>query len=76
MGKEAEVDAICDAEGNETLVHSTTVFSSYIGTNKDMSKVYFTGREDDAAFDQQFFLDNITYIRTTDTSVIPEIPAE
>jgi hypothetical protein len=67
---------VCDAEGNETLVHSTTVFSSYIGTNKDMSKVYFTGREDDAAFDQQFFLDNITYVRTTDTSVIPEIPAE
>jgi hypothetical protein len=64
-----------DAEGNETLALATSCYTSYVATNKDMSKVYFTGREDDAAFDQQFFLDNITYIRTTDTSVIPEIPA-
>ena len=65
-----------DAEGNEVLLYNTSLYTSYVATNKDVSKVYFTGREGNNAFDQQYFLDNITYVRTTDASVIPEVPEE
>ena len=63
-----------DEEGNENLLFTTTKFSSSMGTNKDMSKMFLTGREGTGAFDQQYFLDNITYVRTADTSVIPVVP--
>ena len=67
---------VVDAEGNETLVYNTSLYTSYVANNKDVSRVFFTGREGNSDFDQQYFLDNITYVRTTDASVIPEIPAE
>ena len=67
---------VVDAEGNEELVYNTSLYTSYVANNKDVSKVFFTGREGNSDFDQQYFLDNITYVRTTDASVIPEIPAE
>ncbi|MBQ7356849.1 MAG: hypothetical protein IJW66_05550, partial [Clostridia bacterium] len=65
-----------DADGNEVLATYSSCYTSFVATNKYMSTIFFTGADNAYDFDQQYFLDNITYVRTTDTSVIPEIPAE
>ncbi len=65
-----------DAEGNETLATYTSLYTSYVATNKALTNVYFTGSENGSSFDQQYFLDNITYIRTADKSILPAKPAQ
>ena len=64
-----------DSEGNETLADYRSLYTSYVATNKQLDTIFFCGSENGYSFDQQYFLDNITYIRTADKSVLPEIPA-
>ena len=66
---------VCDAEGNETLAIYDSRYTSYIASNKALNNVFFCGSENASGFDQQYFLDNITYIRTADKSILPEKPA-
>ncbi len=65
-----------DEDGNETLATYASLYTSYVANNKPLSNAYFVGSENASSFDQQYFLDNITYIRTADKSVLPEKPAE
>ena len=63
-----------DSEGNETLADYRSLYTSYVATNKQLDTIFFCGSENGYSFDQQYFLDNITYIRTADKSVLPEKP--
>ena len=66
----------CDSEGNETLAAYRSAYSSAVASNKALNSIFFCGSENASDFDQQYFLDNITYIRTEDASILPEIPTE
>ena len=63
-----------DSEGNEVLADFRSLYTSYVATNKSVTNVFFCGSENSSDFDQQYFLDNITYIRTSDTSILPAKP--
>ena len=63
-----------DAEGNENLLTSATLYTSHVASNKALNNIYFIGSDNGTADDQRYFIDNVTFIRTADTSVIPEIP--
>ena len=65
-----------DSEGNETLADYRSLYSSYVASNKPLDNIFFCGSENGYGFDQQYFLDNITYIRTTDKSILPEVITE
>ena len=65
---------ITDAEGNEIVADHKSYYSSYTATNKSMTNIYLAGSENDSTFDQNYFLDNITFIRTEDASVLPARP--
>ena len=60
-------------DGVEELAHYSTGNTSYVATNKDMSHVYLTGVEDSTTFERKYFVDNLTYVRTADESIIPEV---
>ena len=66
---------VYDAEGNENLLMNATLYTSHVASNKALNNIYFIGSDNATGEDQRYFLDNITFIRTTDTSVIPEVPA-
>jgi hypothetical protein len=63
-----------DSEGNETLAAYRSAYSSVVASNKALNSIFFCGSENADGFDQQYFIDNITYVRTEDVSILPEKP--
>ena len=64
---------ITDADGNEIVADHKSYYSSYTATNKSMTNIYLAGSENGSTFDQNYFLDNITFIRTEDASILPAV---
>ena len=65
--------SITDADGNEIVADHKSYYSSYTATNKSMTNIYLAGSENGSTFDQNYFLDNITFIRTEDASILPAV---
>ena len=66
---------VYDSEGNENLLTYASLYTSYVASNRALNNVYFGGSENGTTSDQKYFLDNITFIRTAEETVLPAKPA-